>query len=436
MKVLILLLTLCALVACGSGINGPFEVSGYNAPSNNNPPTVDAGPNQTVLSGDTVTLSGHASDDQWVNRAEWRQNLGPTVRFGFAGSTIYRPTFVAPAVSELTELRFVLRAFDNQGQVGFDEVSVFVEPSEQPSPPEIPAGIYSLNFDSLPSDQGWTYIGSPLLEDDAFSADGTRLVQTTVGSGVDSYARYLQEDIVSPNIRMTLSVTARVLEYENLRDEDSQEISGFGFIFFISDGPFVHRLKLSDRTLGVGNKTYSLDTTVFRDYVLELYPGGRFDLWVDGELFATGVGSESVHGNKFFFGDATYYENTNWEIKAMSFSVGLNQVELSINPGSSLSNFYPMSGKNIPLAILTTDTFDAVQLDWETVQFGPAGATESHGSSHVKDVDYDGDPDLVLHFNTREIGLVCGDSTATLSGETFGGEPITASDVLRTVNCP
>jgi len=433
LKVPVLLLTLCALVACGSGVNGPFEVSSYRPPSSNTPPTVDAGPDQNVFSGDNVTLLGHAHDDQWVNRAEWLQNLGPNV--GFSGGTYYRPNFVAPSVSEPTELRFVLRAFDNQGQVGSDETSVFVEPLAQP-PPEIPPGVYTLNFDSLPSDQGWMHLGTPLLEDEAFSVDGTRLAQTTVGSGVDSFARYLREDIASPNMRMTLSITARVLDYEDRTEGDSLINSGFGFIFFVSDGPFVHRLRLTDSLLSVGDKSFSLDTTVFRDYVFELHPGGGFDLYVDGDFFATGVGSESVHGNKIFFGDATYYENADAEIKAMSFSVGVNQVEMDINPSSNLNSVDPNSKEIIPVAILTTDSFDAVQVDWETVRFGINEATEPHGLSHVEDVDNDGDADLVLHFNMRKIGLACGDSTATLSGETFGGEPVTASDVVRTENCP
>ena len=38
--------------------------------------------------------------------------------------------------------------------------------------------------------------------------------------------------------------------------------------------------------------------------------------------------------------------------------------------------------QKIPVAVLTTDTFDATQVDASTVAFGPNGASESHGRSH------------------------------------------------------
>ena len=90
----------------------------------------------------------------------------------------------------------------------------------------------------------------------------------------------------------------------------------------------------------------------------------------------------------------------------------------------------------MPVAILTSDTFDATQVNWETVRFGPSGATERHQRLHVKDADYDGDMDVVLHFKTRDTGILCGDTEATLTGETFSGEVFTGSDVIKIVKCP
>jgi hypothetical protein len=116
-------------------------------------------------------------------------------------------------------------------------------------------------------------------------------------------------------------------------------------------------------------------------------------------------------------------------------------VTIDIKPGKEPNAINPTSMQKIPVAILTTASFDALDVfhaleaDPLSVEFGPDGATESHGRGHVKDVDGDGDMDLLLHFNTQETGIVCGGTEATLTGETFGGQAITGTDSIHTVPC-
>ncbi len=50
-------------------------------------------------------------------------------------------------------------------------------------------------------------------------------------------------------------------------------------------------------------------------------------------------------------------------------------------------------------------------------------------------VDNDGDLDLLLHFPTQDTGIQCGDTEASLSGQTFDGGPFQASDSIVTVGC-
>ncbi len=111
-------------------------------------------------------------------------------------------------------------------------------------------------------------------------------------------------------------------------------------------------------------------------------------------------------------------------------------VTIDIKPGESSNTINPTSRGIIPVAILTTNSFDATQLDFETVVFGPNAATESHGRAHVTDIDEDGDVDLILHFDTQDAGIQCGETEATLIGETFDGQAITGFDAVRTVPCP
>jgi len=109
-------------------------------------------------------------------------------------------------------------------------------------------------------------------------------------------------------------------------------------------------------------------------------------------------------------------------------------VTIDIKPGSDPNSINPRSKGVIPVAILTTETFDASTVDPTTVQFGPNGAAPVHAA--LEDVDGDTDLDLILHFRTQETGIACGDTEAVLTGETTGGQAIQGSDSVNTVGCP
>lgn len=115
--------------------------------------------------------------------------------------------------------------------------------------------------------------------------------------------------------------------------------------------------------------------------------------------------------------------------------IGAIDVDIDIKPGSFPNAVNPGNNGVIPVAILTTDTFDATTVDPTTVRFGPAEATMAHKQAHIEDVDYDGDLDLLLHFRTQETGIACGDTSALLIGETYGGDAIEGTDSIVTPGC-
>ncbi len=83
----------------------------------------------------------------------------------------------------------------------------------------------------------------------------------------------------------------------------------------------------------------------------------------------------------------------------------------------------------IPVALLTTDTFDALTIDHTSVTLGNASETHldrntGQAKRHLEDVDNDGDLDLVLHFRADETGIDCDVYPLPIKGRTFAGQPI------------
>ena len=106
------------------------------------------------------------------------------------------------------------------------------------------------------------------------------------------------------------------------------------------------------------------------------------------------------------------------------------------DPGNNL-NLRAGSGATISVAILSASGFCGAPnlVDPSTLRFGPGQAGIS-GSPRVRDVDGDGNEDLLVKFPTNETGIACGDTQASLSGRTFDSLSISGSDAINTFNCP
>lgn len=116
-----------------------------------------------------------------------------------------------------------------------------------------------------------------------------------------------------------------------------------------------------------------------------------------------------------------------------SLEVMLN-VPIDIKPGSDPNCINPGSGGKIPVAILTTKTFDATTVDPASVLLDGAPVAFEDGSNepmaHIDDVNHDGFDDLMLQFENTNAAYEDGESIATLTGETVDGTPITGTDTI------
>jgi len=103
-------------------------------------------------------------------------------------------------------------------------------------------------------------------------------------------------------------------------------------------------------------------------------------------------------------------------------------VQIDIKPGSG-SNIIKLSSPGaVSVAVLTTEDFDASTIDPVTVLF--AGASPL--SWNMKDVDRDGDLDLLFQFKISElVELNEYSSEAMLTGMTFDDISILGEDAVR-----
>lgn len=127
---------------------------------------------------------------------------------------------------------------------------------------------------------------------------------------------------------------------------------------------------------------------------------------------------------------AVAYDNIQVLLQAVTVAV-----DIDIKPGSFPNSINPRSDGVIPVAILTTGTFDATTVDPATVLFGPTGTEAAAVQSALEDVDGDGDTDMILHFDTQDTGIECGDTSVSFTGQTFDGQAIEGSDSINTVGC-
>ena len=111
-------------------------------------------------------------------------------------------------------------------------------------------------------------------------------------------------------------------------------------------------------------------------------------------------------------------------------------VTIDIHPGSLPNSINPKSKGTIPVAILSTASFDAPnQVDRGSLTFGRTGSEASLAfcSPGAADVNGDARLDLICHFKTQLTGFRAGDTQGVLKGSALGGTPITGTDSVRIV---
>jgi len=174
----------------------------------NHPPIANAGPDQTVRSGDTVTLNGAGSSDADGDNLtyDWVQaGSGPAVHIV---SNVPNPTFKAPNVKEETRLTFQLNVHD-----GFDfsekpdEVTIIVKPKKCTIPTQV-----------LRNDVPYSFEASTLVEASSkfIQADKGIAGLTTWADPVDSGVELDEKGRIICAAVLTQQVTVQLPVWTNV----------------------------------------------------------------------------------------------------------------------------------------------------------------------------------------------------------------------------
>jgi hypothetical protein len=182
-----------------------------------------------------------------------------------------------------------------------------------------------LNFDTLPSNQGFIYQatgnGSGFGETQVFSVDGQKLTMNTMGLPLGSAGGnyYRMDGAVTPDAPFVLEWRSRVLE-----DEGSAAFGHFGFFASVDSSHSVvvamSTQKLVVQTAGGNRITIDHDNTFFRDFKVVAIPGLGWDLIVDGSIVHQGLSFGNSSLSRLSFGDGTGFQNTRTEMNYYRFS--------------------------------------------------------------------------------------------------------------------
>ena len=191
-------------------------------------------------------------------------------------------------------------------------------------------------------------------------------------------------------------------------------------------------------------------------FVIDIHADNAATIWLNGHLIGQ---QEQAEEERNFQNPAEQYKTADPE----HFQTGLNILEFDIRNFLDPSGFdykavvnynalihagvdikpgeYPNTinlGSNgvVPVAILSSPSFNATQVDPLTVTLaGASVALRGKGTpmADIRDVNGDGLMDLLVHVETEALELSEGDTEAVLLGRTYGGVNITGIDSVRIV---
>jgi hypothetical protein len=155
-------------------------------------------------------------------------------------------------------------------------------------------------------------------------------------------------------------------------------------------------------------------------------------------IYTVGVSSYPrlfIHGGGLTSTILNASSNGSYTVVISGVTPSVEQMAIDIKPGAThLAPVNPKSKGNIPVALLSSAQFDATKVDRSSLTFGASGDEPSlrRCGKEGEDVNRDGRPDLVCHFDTQIAGFEPGDDEGIVRG-TREGTPFEGRGWLKVV---
>jgi uncharacterized delta-60 repeat protein len=252
-----------------------------------------------------------------------------------------------------------------------------------------------------------------------YSADGS--LDQSFGVGGKTTVQFFGENIESANALAIQRNGKIVAAGRAFSDFDPS----YAIARFNTDGTL-------DASFGSGGKV----TTDFGNPsdVGVLCPSGRKDCSNDN---ATGVAIQADGNIVAVGGGGACTPSCEWTLARYLGDPTVTEVTMDVKPGSAINPINLSANGVIPVAILSTGSFDATTVDPSTVCFGDSDHPDQRdctavSGGHITDVNGDGRLDLMLQYEIAQTGIDPGDTTACLTGTTFGGVSVEGCDLIAT----
>jgi len=164
---------------------------------------------------------------------------------------------------------------------------------------------------------------------------------------------------------------------------------------------------------------------------------------INFSLPATGTYTVGVSSYPLFLGNGGIYTSTmganangDYTLVISGVTLPVQQINIDIKPGNSaLAPVNPKSRGNIPVALLSSSEFNALDVNVASLTFGATGnePSLSRCGKNGEDVNGDGRLDLVCHFENQLAKFTPGDLEGIVKGTTADGRQFEGRGLLKVV---